>query len=60
MFWQVLIFVAVAVLAIWVLGVGLISAFSLRAVSQPWNIILGIPLTALAIWIPFAFGWVAS
>lgn len=59
MFWQILSFVAVAVLAIWVLGVGLISAFVPSAVSRPGNIIVGIPLTALAIWIPFAFGWVA-
>lgn len=58
MFWQILAFVAAVVFAIWILGVGLISAFHPRVKGHTGNIFLGIPLVALAIWLPFAFGWV--
>lgn len=58
LFLQILAFVAVVVLSVWILGVGLVSVFLPKANTLGGNILIGIPLAALAIWLPFAFGWI--
>lgn len=59
LFLQILLFVAVVICAIWVEGVGLVSVLNPSARALFGNIFLGIPLVALAVWLPFAFGWIA-
>lgn len=58
LFLQILAFVAAVVLAVWILGVGLVSVFLPKVRSMAANILIGIPLLALAIYLPFAFGWI--
>jgi hypothetical protein len=57
LFLQILSVVAATVFAVWLLGVGLASVFIMKAKPLLGNLWLGIPLLALAIWLPFAYGW---
>lgn len=60
MFWQILLVVYAVVLAVWILGVGFVSVFHPRSKgTRGGNFIIGIPLAAVAIWLPFEFGWIS-
>lgn len=57
---QLIAFVVSAALTVWILGVGLVSAFHPRAKSLPFNIFLGILLLILTVVQPFFYGWIAT
>jgi len=60
-FLQILAVLASGIIGIWIVGVFLIAAFSPKVKGIGiLNLVIGIPLLALAVWLPFAFGWVAS
>ena len=57
---QLTLFIVSAALTVWILGVGLVSAFDSRARPLTGNILLGLILLVLTVLQPFFYGWIAA
>ena len=59
---QILAFVASVAVGVVFIGAGFVNSWSVKVSSSlmnVWsNILIGIPLLALGVWLPFAFGWI--
>lgn len=58
--WQLPLFVVMLLVTVWILGVGLLSAFRRNARFLLGNIILGIILAAITVILPVLFGWIGA
>lgn len=57
---QLIAFVVSAALTVWILGVGLVSAFHPRAKALTLNIWIGLLLLIATVVQPFFYGWIAA
>lgn len=56
---QILAVTASTLIAIYLLGIFFIGSFNIKArAASAWSLFLGIPVLALAIWLPLTFGWI--
>lgn len=61
LFLQILAVVTSVIIGVWIIGVFLVSNLNTKATQvSVLNLVIGIPIFSLGLWLPFAFGWIVQ